>query len=412
MASVTAPPRPRLVTAPFVIVTAATLAFFVFVGIAVSVMPRFIENELGGDGLAIGVNLAVFSLAAIAARPIIALIGDRFGRRTLMIGGSLLAAAAVAATAFVSSIATLLPLRAISGVGEAALFVGAATLIADLSPADRRAEGASYFSLAVFGGLGFGPVLGEIVLGDGRYEAVFLVAALACVLAALIALAAPNRVAGVAVAAPDEARRGFHRAAVLPGLVLACGVGSFAAFSAFLPTHAEDLGMPVSGPFVVYSVLCLLIRLLGARLPERMGLGVAVTRALAALAIGLLLLTFLDQPAGVYLGTIVLSIGTALLYPSLMAFAVNSASAIDRTRVLATFTMFFEVGTVVGGLFLGPLARLFGDQGAFAGGAVMAVIGLFVLRWLLLPAAKAQQARPVPATVAAPDYAGGMAVGE
>jgi MFS family permease len=202
-----------LVTAPFVIVTASTLAFFVFVGIAVSVMPRFIENELGGDGLAIGLNLAVFSIAAIAARPVIAFIGDRFGRRTLMIGGSLLAAAAVACTAFVSSIPVLLPLRAISGVGEAALFVGAATLIADLSPADRRAEGASYFSLAVFGGLGLGPVIGEVVLGDGRYGAVFVVAALACVLAAAIALAAPNRVAGVAVAAPEEANRGFHRAA-------------------------------------------------------------------------------------------------------------------------------------------------------------------------------------------------------
>ena len=192
MAPVTDSTRARLVTAPFVIVTAATLAFFVFVGIAVSVMPRFIENELGGDGLAIGVNLAVFSIAAIAARPVIALIGDRFGRRTLMIGGSLLAAAAVASTAFVSSIAAMLPLRAVSGVGEAALFVGAATLIADLSPADRRAEGASYFSLAVFGGLGLGPVLGEIVLGDGRYEAVFLVAALACVLAALIAWPLPT----------------------------------------------------------------------------------------------------------------------------------------------------------------------------------------------------------------------------
>jgi predicted MFS family arabinose efflux permease len=258
-------------------------------------------------------------------------------------------------------------------------------------------------------------VLGEIVLGDGRYDAVFLVAALACVLAAVIALAAPNRVAGLegtAVTAPERPRRGFHRAAVLPGLVLACGVGSFAAFSAFLPTHAEDLGMPVSGPFVVYSVLCLLIRLFGARLPERMGLGVAVTQALAALAVGLVLLSVLDQPAGVYLGTIVLSIGTALLYPSLMAFAVNSASAADRTWVLATFTMFFEVGTIVGGLLLGPTARFFGDQGAFLGGAVMALVGLVVLRRLLLPAAQAEQEVPVAAAVPAPDYAGGLAVGE
>ena len=51
----------------------------------------------------------------------IARIGDRHGRRVLMVGGALLAGAAIATTAFVHSLAALLPLRAISGVGEAAL---------------------------------------------------------------------------------------------------------------------------------------------------------------------------------------------------------------------------------------------------------------------------------------------------
>ena len=96
MASVTASTRPRLITAPFVVVTLATLSFFVFVGIAVTILPRFIEHELGGDGLAIGVNLAVFSVAAIAVRPLIARIGDRYGRRFLMVGGALMAGVAVA----------------------------------------------------------------------------------------------------------------------------------------------------------------------------------------------------------------------------------------------------------------------------------------------------------------------------
>ncbi len=399
--------RPRLITAPFLIVTLATGAFFVFVGMAVTVLPRFIQNELGGDGLAIGINLAVFSVAAIAARPTIARIGDRYGRRTLMVGGALIAGAGAAATSFVHSIAALLPLRAFTGIGEAALFVGAATLIADLSPSDRRAEGASYFSLAVFGGLGIGPVIGEIVLGDGRYQAVFLASAVACAIAALIALAAPNRVAGVATAAPTEGRRpGFHRAALVPGLVLACGIGGFAAFTAFLPTHAESLGMPAAGPFVVYSVLCLGLRLFGARLPERIGLGNALTSALAGLTAGLLVLAAVGQPRGVYLGTIVISLGMALLYPSLMAFTVDSVREEDRARVLASFTMFFEVGTVGGGLLLGPVAQFAGDRGAFVGGAVIAVMGLWVLRRWLLPVAR--ERRPV----VTPVFDGGLVAGD
>jgi MFS family permease len=391
MPSMKASAGPRLITPPFVVVTLATFAFFSFVGMVVTVLPRFIEHRLGGDGLAIGLNLAVFSMAAIAARPAIGRIGDRLGRRVLMVGGSLLAGAAVFSTGFVSSIATLLPLRALSGVGEAALFVGAATLISDLAPPHRRAEGASYFSLAVFGGLGLGPVVGEALLGGGHYRAVFLAAAVCCATAAAIAVAAPNRVAGVAQAPADQRPPLYHRAAFRPGLVLACGIAAFSAFSAFLPTHAEAIGMPASGPFVVYSVLCLLLRLVAARLPERVGLGNAVSSALVLLASGLLLLTVLDHPGGVYAGTVVLSLGIALMYPSLMAFTVNSVSEEERSRALATFTMFFEVGLVAGGLLLGPVVRWTSERGAFAGGAVLALVGLWVLRRRLLPVAAERQ---------------------
>jgi MFS family permease len=217
-------------------------------------------------------------------------------------------------------------------------------------------------------------------------------------------------VAGVAEAPADGKHRGFHRAAVLPGLVLACGIGGFAAFNAFLPTHAEALGMPASGPFVVYSVLCLGLRLLGARLPERMGLGNALTSALVGLSIGLLVLGVVTQPSGVYLGTVVLSMGMALLYPSLMAFTVNSVSEEDRARALASFTMFFEVGTVAGGLILGSVARFAGEQGAFLGGAVMAMTGIWVLRRLLLPVAHLRQ--PLVAPPVAPVFEGGLSVGD
>ena len=63
----------------------------------------------------------------------------------------------------------MLALRGVMGIGEAAVFVGAATLVADLSPRDRRAEGASYFSVAVFGGIGIGPIVGEALLGDDNF---------------------------------------------------------------------------------------------------------------------------------------------------------------------------------------------------------------------------------------------------
>ena len=95
----------------------------------------------------------------------------------------------------------VLPLRAVMGVGEAALFVGAAILVVELSPESRKAEAASYLSVAVFGGLSLGPIVGEWVMGDvpeaarglssGRYDAVWVVSALAAGLAAIVSLTAP-----------------------------------------------------------------------------------------------------------------------------------------------------------------------------------------------------------------------------
>jgi MFS family permease len=396
------PPTDRLVTRPFVIVTTATFSFFLFVGMMAPILPRFIENELGGNGTAIGLAIAAFAVAAIAMRPVIGWIGDVAGRKVLMIGGSVLAAAAVMLHGFVPSLAVLLPLRAFAGVGEAALFVGAATLIADLSPPTRRAEGASFFSVAVFGGLGVGPVIGEAVLGDGRYTLTFVAASMFCLLAALIALAAPSRPPRPVSAVP--VKRGFHPKAFPPGIVLAAGIASVTALFAFVPTYVDRLGMGgASGVFILYSVICLVIRIVFAKLPERLGLTRSVGAALSALALGLAIVAGIPSALGLYAGTAVMSLGIALLYPALMATAVNMVSEAERSKALATFTMFFEVGTILGGLVLGPVVAASSERGAFVGGVAFALIGLVLLRsWLVPLMQRSAAAAVVPSFVPAP----------
>ena len=81
----------RLVSKPFVAVTAATGAFFVYVGMLVPLLPRFIEDELGAGELGVGLSMSTFAFAAIFARPVIGRLVSRYGRRRVMIAGSLLA---------------------------------------------------------------------------------------------------------------------------------------------------------------------------------------------------------------------------------------------------------------------------------------------------------------------------------
>jgi MFS family permease len=387
--------RPRLVTKPFLAVTAATGAFFVYVGMLIPVLPRFIEDELGAGELGVGLSIAAFAAAAIAARPLIARLIDARGRRQVMTAGALLAGVAGAASATVGALVPLLALRAIAGIGEAALFVGAATLISDLAPPSRRAEAASYFSVAVFGGLGIGPILGETVLGDDRYSLALVVAAGFTILAAAMSFAAPNRVLpDVAVAADTKPVkvRFLHPAATGPGLVLATGVAAFTSFSAFLPEHARTVGMGGSaGLFAAYSAVCLVLRIVGARLPERLGPRRSVTIAFVTNAIAFAALAAFAAPWALWLAALVVGVGMAFQYPSLMALTVNQADERERAAALSSFTMFFEIGTVSGGLLLGVVAETLSKQAAFAASVGVLIFGLWLLRNRVLPARRTER---------------------
>jgi MFS family permease len=375
--------RSRVVTLPFVAVTAVTLVFFTSIGITLVTVPLFVEEELGAGEFGIGLTIASFAAAAIAARPLITRLGDRFGRRRLMMGGAVLAAAGSSVAGMAGTLPVLLVLRGITGIGEAALFVGAITLIADLSPPDRRAEGASYFSIAVFGGLGVGPVLGEWVLADVHYERAFVTAGALALSTAALATLVPRSVDRVHD--PDDtstgSRRGIlHPAAVGPGLVLASIVAGFSTFTGFIPEHARAVGLSgADGLFLVYSAVCLIGRVAGAKVPDRIGPGRAGSTALVFVGASLALLAAVPEPWALWTAAAGFGVGMAFNYPSLMAIVVNRVDERERVAALSSFTMFFELGSVVGGLALGGVGEAFGKRTGFAGGIVCCAIGLVVL---------------------------------
>ncbi|MGI9644155.1 MAG: MFS transporter, partial [Ilumatobacteraceae bacterium] len=384
----------RLISGPFVVVTTVAFFFFLYIGMLIPVVPLFIEGPLAAGELGIGINVAVFATAAILARPVIGRIADRRGRRLVIVVGALLAGVGGALSGQVDSLAALLPLRALTGIGEAAVFVGAATLITDLSPRDRRAEGASYFSIAVFSGLGFGPILGELLLDDTMFERAFAAAGLSAFLGALIALAAPARVVSPdddpngGESAPNHGWRRFvHPAALEPGLVLACGVGGLMTFFAFVPEYSRSIGMSASGGlFLAYALVSLVIRIFGAKLPERLGPRRMVTIALTLIAAGLLLIAAVPRVPAMWVGAVLIGAGVAFNFPSLLALTVNRVGDHERARAVSSFTMFFEIGSAIGGLTIGAFAQIVGKQTGFLGGVASCLIGLWLLRTKVVPA--------------------------
>ncbi|MGH9116641.1 MAG: MFS transporter [Acidimicrobiales bacterium] len=388
--------RGRLITPAFALVTASALSYFIGLGALIPVLPLYVEGDLDGSAFAVGVAVGAFAVTAAVLRPLVGRIGDRRGRRPLIVGGALIVGASVLLYGVVESLAWLIVMRLLSGVGEAAVFVGAATAAQDLAPRERRGEAASYFSIAIYGGLAIGPVLGETVRHAAGPSEVWLVSAVFCLLAAVLAIGIPSGLGGAEAGAPDGSlehtaggsfwRRYLHPAAIRPGFVLALATTGFAAFAAFLPLYVDQVGLATSGTvFAVYSVLVLAVRILGGRLPDRLGPIRASTIALVLQAVGFVVLAAVPSVAGLYAGTVVYALGVALHFPSLMRLVVDAAPERERSHAVATFTLFFDVAQGVGAAVLGVLVALSGERAAFAASAVLAVVAVVILRRNVAP---------------------------
>jgi MFS family permease len=370
--------RPRLVGPLFLLIMLSTFAYFVSVGALVPTLPLYVEGPLGGGDVAVGLAIGVFSLAAVLFRPLVGRVSDERGRRVLMIAGGSIVGVSVLAYMVADSFTVLLPLRFISGLGEAAFYVGAASVINDLAPDERRGEALSYFSLALFGGLGVGPVIGEWVLGPAGFEGAWVVAGVAALLAAVLGLRVPDTRPEVTGQPPP--RRLVHPAGLVPGVVLASNIWGLAGFTTFVPLYALDIGLSGSRlVFALYSVIVLLVRSVGARIPDRFGARRSVRVALCTTALGFVVMAMWADPVGLYLGASLFALGHSLVFPALMTLAIGSAPASERGAVVGTFTAFFDLAFGLGAVTLGGVAALVGYRGLFLTAAVIAIGGLSVL---------------------------------
>jgi MFS family permease len=281
------------------------------------------------------------------------------------------------------SLPLLFGMRLLLGCAEALFFVGALTAISDMAPEDRRGEAISFFSLSLYLGIGIGPFIGEAALGvEERYPLVWLIAAGVSAVAALLALrVTETRVAeppGIDAAAPY--RRLIHPSGLLPGFVLLCGGAAMAGFFAFLPLYALALGDDGSRLYLaVFAGIVVISRILGAKLPDRIGARRLSTASMLVSGIGMALMWGWATPDGLLVGTAIFALGVAFTLPALSSLAVRGLPPSERGAAVATFSAFLDIAFGLGPVTFGAVVAFTGFTGGFAFGAMLAVTGALVL---------------------------------
>jgi EmrB/QacA subfamily drug resistance transporter len=125
----------------------------------------------GLEGLEWTVNAYTLTFAVLLLTG--AALGDRFGRRRLMIIGIAVFTAGSAASALASGIGALIAARAVQGVGAAIVMPLTVTLIASVTPPQRRGMALGIWGATAGLGAALGPVIGGAVTDAASWQWIF-----------------------------------------------------------------------------------------------------------------------------------------------------------------------------------------------------------------------------------------------
>ncbi|HER62706.1 MAG TPA: MFS transporter, partial [Desulfobacteraceae bacterium] len=161
------------------------------IGIIVPVMPVFAVS-LGASGFSLGLIIAAFSISRGILQPIVGSLSDRLGRKGFMVVGLFIYSLVGLFLAEADSVVNLIVIRAFHGVGSAMIVPVAMAYVSDMAPFGQEGRFMGMLNIAIFVGIGGGPLFGGF-FSDlwGMASAFYAMAALSCIAMLLVLFKMP-----------------------------------------------------------------------------------------------------------------------------------------------------------------------------------------------------------------------------
>jgi MFS family permease len=376
--AVTAGPaaRPRLVSRTLALVFLASLGTLTSFYLLLSVTPILVASAgAGGAGLATGA-LMLSGVAAEFAAP--ALI-SRFGNRAVLALGAVLLGGPALALLGPGSMAAVVAVCVVRGLGFGLTVVVTGALTAELVPPERRGEGAGISGVVSC-------VPGVVALPAGVWLtghlgfAVVIGITAAAALAPLAAMPWLPRPVRPPAGAPAERPAGLLACLRQPGmrrlaLTFASVTVSAGVIVAFLPLAVGASGSTAAGLFV-QAMTATVTRWWAGRHGDRHGHARLLIPGLVAAASGMAVMIWMASPALVIAGMFLFGAGFGIIQNATFALMMLRVPATGYGTASALWNLAYDAGYGAGPAVLGLVV---GHAGYSAGFAITAALILTAL---------------------------------
>ncbi|MBU8880507.1 MFS transporter [Bacillus sp. FJAT-29790] len=354
--------KQRLWTKEFLSISITS--FFMFIGfyILLTTLPIYVLDDLKGDGTEVGLITSVFLIAAVIIRPLTGKWLDEIGRKKILFISLILFSVSTIFYFWANSIAVLLVLRFIHGIGFGMVTTAAGAIAADIVPNERKGEGLGYYSMFMNLAMVIGPFAGLTIIQYSGFHLIFGLCAVLAFLALLLSFAVRLPKGGSSSPKsqqpPFSFASLFEKKAMPVAIVAGILAVSYSGILAFISVYAKELGLfeAASFFFVVYAAFMLISRPFTGRWFDIYGENKIVYPAIILFAFGMFLLSQANTTFVFLLAGAIIGLGYGSLVPCLQTVAINNSDPSKRGLATSTFFTFFDVGIGLGSYVLGMIA--------------------------------------------------------
>ena len=329
-----------------------------------------IASGTGGGVAASSWLVTSYVVAMATLGPFAGRLGDRIGRRRVLLWGLFAFAAASAAAGLAPSLELLIAARLGQAIAGSLVFPNAMALMRDALPEGRRAAGFGLLGAAIGAAAAVGPALGGVLVGALGWRAIFLVNVPVVATAVVLSLRA---LPGAARPARGERREAAGarwdwtqplRVPVFGAATAAVGLSNLAMYGTLLAVPvvlaerpgwtAADAGLALA----MLSVAMIAVAPFGGRLADRRGHRLPAAGGLALLTVAAAMLAAMGaapSPGGLAAALLLGGTGLGLANAALQTAAIEAVEPRHAGVASGLFSSGRYAGSIVSALLLAAL---------------------------------------------------------
>ncbi|RKE81466.1 MFS transporter [Chryseobacterium sp. AG363] len=370
-------------TAPIII---SVFAIYLTIGIALGLLPRFVQNTLGFDSIIVGLVIGLQSLSTLLTRAYSGKITDTRGAKKSKMSGVILAVIAgiayVLAVLFqtqpILALAFLLLARIIHGIGESFLVTGALTWGIGLAGHSSSGKVMTWNGIAMYAGIAIGAPISIWLSKEYNIFPAFLLIALL----PLVSWLSTAKLPSIPVD-KDHVRMPFYKVIGTisgQGLSLAFSSMAFGCIASFIALFFSQKNWgDASLAFMIFGACYVLTRILFASFPDKYGgFTIALISLIIEVAGQMLIWTSASKTLAI-IGCGLTGVGFSLVFPALGVLAIQQVKPQMRGTALGAYVAFVDLSLGLAGPIAGLIAGWFDYQTVYLFGGISCVIAMIIL---------------------------------